>query len=535
MANKIEKQLVEEELILCNDICNRLINYIKNEEYEMVNAIFSFSIKEFDNLAGLLIKINKRHNSTNSINIGQILSDLVGASSFENLGYLLENELLSEFNKIKNYFELELNLDEQFKIKLKHEIKKEIIICKSYIDIIILAIDTQRYEKINSVLEKYNYRFARISFFVDLQNDKAITPDVLKKILKINKNTENFELLKSFLQANDLPEIKRIEKLLELEFIPKDEDLLSARYKENGQGALFLEKDQVEAKDILSDKLATGEYKEEYIKCNCGADDYTVISKIDRHGVPISQVICKICGLLYLNPRMNQESYDDFYDKYYRALYSSTFNPAKLKKESWMNYREDNILRLLGNILNTEKLNILEVGCGDGKVLERLKSYGHDVMGIDLDSNCVNIAKEKGLNVIHAHTTDLIEEYSSKFDLIITIHVVEHFLNTEEELGNIRKLLKPDGQFYIEVPGIKNTSYGYNFLFMFQNAHTFYFNLCTLTNVMNRNQFELVKGSEYITAVYKINENISPEIDSENYQDTLEYMKLCEDYFRIIN
>ena len=61
MENKKEKQLIEQQLILCNDICNRLINYIKNEEYDIVNAIFSSSIKEFDNLAGLLIKINKKY------------------------------------------------------------------------------------------------------------------------------------------------------------------------------------------------------------------------------------------------------------------------------------------------------------------------------------------------------------------------------------------------------------------------------------------------------------------------------------------
>ena len=547
MENKKEKQLIEQQLILCNDICNRLINYIKNEEYDIVNAIFSSSIKEFDNLGGLLVRINKRYKNFDSINIGAILFNLVESPNFKVLGYLLENELLVELNSLKSYFESNLILDEQFKIEIKQEIKKEITVCKVYIDTIILHIDIKRYEKINSLLEKFIYRILRANFFIDIQHNEIIKPNILNIMLKFNIKSEDLNLLKSILQDNFLPEINRIENLLGLTFIPKDEDLLSARCSQYGQGSIFLEKDQVEIKKILLDKLATGEYKEEHIKCNCGADDYTVISKIDRHGVPISQVICKECGLVYLNPRMNQETYNDFYDKYYRKLYSSIFNfPNRkvlgdnLSITSLDRYPEEtlsprtiefNIFSLLGDILKTKKLNILEVGFGNSNMLEKLKSCGHNVTGIDLDSNCVNIAKNKGLNVIHAHTTDLIKDYSGKFDLIITTHVVEHFLDLDEELSNIKKLLKADGQFYVEVPGI--TSYGYDFLLMFQNAHTYFFNLSTLNNVLNRNGFELVRGTEIVTALYKINENIKPQIDINNYQNTLEYMKVCENYLRL--
>ena len=531
------KQSIEQELILCNDICNRLINYIRNEEYEMVNIIFSFSIKKFDDLSLLLSKINQEHKNLSFVDIVSVLSKLVEASSFEELAFLLENELLYEFNKIKNYFELDFSLIDPFKTKSKYEIKTEILLCKSYINKIISDIDVERYDEINTLLEKYNYEFERIIFLLDMKNDEIITSNVLRKILKTNKKIDDFQLIKSSLQLNDLPEIERIEEILGLRFIPKDEDLLSDRYKQNCTGAVSLEKYQAEVKKILLDKLSNGEYKEEYIKCNCGADDYTVISKIDRHGVPVSQVICKECGLVYLNPRMNQEAYNDFYDKYYRDLYEGNYYQQvddfnKAVKESY-DYKLIYLSNLVGDMLKTEKLNILEIGCGRGEMLEKLEHYGHNVIGIDLDSNCINVSQNKGLNAKQAHTTDLIEEYSGKFDLIITMHVVEHFLDLDEELGNIKKLLKPNGQFYIEVPGIKNTAYGYDFLFMIHNVHTYYFNLCTLTNVLNRNGFELVKGTENVHAVYRINEDVKPQIDTYNYQYTLEYMKFCEDYIII--
>ena len=61
----------------------------------------------------------------------------------------------------------------------------------------------------------------------------------------------------------------------------------------------------------------------EKVVCNsCGADDYEHISNSGQFDLPLSVVICKNCGLAYLNPRWTKETYLQFYtheyDYYYR-------------------------------------------------------------------------------------------------------------------------------------------------------------------------------------------------------------------------
>ncbi|MGB1103628.1 MAG: hypothetical protein ACPG21_08370 [Crocinitomicaceae bacterium] len=46
------------------------------------------------------------------------------------------------------------------------------------------------------------------------------------------------------------------------------------------------------------------DYNTEKVNCNlCGEDDTDLLSTVGQHGIPINLVICKNCGLGYLNPR----------------------------------------------------------------------------------------------------------------------------------------------------------------------------------------------------------------------------------------
>ena len=539
------KTEIERQLILCNNIATKLVSYIKNEEYEMVNVFFPSSIHKFNLLVNAINKENNNNFDTSNMVI--ITNNLVEASGFDVLGYLLENELLVEFNKIAHMLEVNLNVKHDLELEInqlseeeKVEVKGILIGYRDYIYELAHAIIIKLFYLINDILGKILNQITLLTFIINIQDTELVNPNLLKKIFETPTQLEQFTLILKELENKILPEINyiyiflgykftmnkiaiKVKKWLELVGLTYESDgnLILNEYSQYFNELLILEKSRKEAEKIVLNKLATEEYKLEYIKCNCGADDYTIISKRDTYGLPVTQVICKQCGLVYLNPRMNQEAYNDFYDKYYRILCETRL--YNLSQDTWeisvVNNRKNKLFELLLYKLETEKLNILEIGCGHGEILEILHDYGHNVRGIDLDSNCVNIAKNKGLNVKQAHTSDLIEKYQGKFDLIIAMHVVEHFLNLDEELSNIKKLLKTDGLFYIEVPGMIGdfyTKFGGSSI-----PHTYYFNLCTLNNVLNRNGFELVRGTEHINAVYKINEDVKPQIDSNNYEETI--------------
>ncbi len=55
--------------------------------------------------------------------------------------------------------------------------------------------------------------------------------------------------------------------------------------------------------------------------CVCGGRDFEPLSEKDRYGLYMPVVICRDCGLIQTNPRMTQESYNQFYELEYRKLY----------------------------------------------------------------------------------------------------------------------------------------------------------------------------------------------------------------------
>jgi len=60
---------------------------------------------------------------------------------------------------------------------------------------------------------------------------------------------------------------------------------------------------------------------------------------------------------------------------------------------------------------------VLDVGCGSGILMEAAVSAGAlEVKGVDIDSECVEFCREKGLDVV---LSDLFLEVDGKFDLIV--------------------------------------------------------------------------------------------------------------------
>lgn len=89
----------------------------------------------------------------------------------------------------------------------------------------------------------------------------------------------------------------------------------------------------------------------------------------------------------------------------------------------------------------------LDIGCGDGAVLNRLAKAGFEVNGIDLDEKSVGVAKEKYRlrNVAAVTLEDYIatcRERGLHFDLITFFEVLEHQDNPSEFLAQVASLGK---------------------------------------------------------------------------------------------
>ena len=105
--------------------------------------------------------------------------------------------------------------------------------------------------------------------------------------------------------------------------------MLAKRFKYDGMPAITLNELQIKIKKQVERKIKEGVYSfEEVPCCVCDGKNFETLSKKDRYGLYVPVVICRDCVLIQMNPRMTQESYNQFYELEYRKLYVGQKAPA---------------------------------------------------------------------------------------------------------------------------------------------------------------------------------------------------------------
>lgn len=248
--------------------------------------------------------------------------------------------------------------------------------------------------------------------------------------------------------------------------------------------------------EILKKKIASKKYK--LIRTICpicnNHKEYETISKVDRFGIEVKNVICKKCGLIRNLKCLDSSSLKSFYNNEYRLIYTGkkSTNQKHLKNIFYAQFETGKkYYELINKIINIKKKNtVLEIGCSCGGVLSYFKDKGLKVTGLDYDNTYLKYGKKKKLNLIYGSLENLNKK---KFDIIILSHVFEHIYEIKSFINNLNNFLAYDGIIFIAVPGIYNKNYysirhiKYNykkilFLYYLQNAHIYSFSKKTLTN-----------------------------------------------------
>jgi SAM-dependent methyltransferase len=117
--------------------------------------------------------------------------------------------------------------------------------------------------------------------------------------------------------------------------------------------------------------------------------------------------------------------------------------------------RED---KKLISLIKKEKVNILDVGCGQGRYLIPLSKLGHNVFGIDINVAQVSKLRSMGYRVF---TPSEFEEIDIMFDYVIMSHIIEHINpdNLIDFLDKYLSKLKYGGELIIATPFLYNEFY----------------------------------------------------------------------------
>lgn len=113
-------------------------------------------------------------------------------------------------------------------------------------------------------------------------------------------------------------------------------------------------------------------------------------------------------------------------------------------------------------IKHDKKLDVLEIGCAEAGVLKAFTDKGHQCVGIELDPNRTELAKEFMSEEISAgkiefmskniYDIDVDKDLKTKFDLIILKDVIEHIHDQAKFMSFLHKFLKPEGKIFFGFP-----------------------------------------------------------------------------------
>ena len=105
--------------------------------------------------------------------------------------------------------------------------------------------------------------------------------------------------------------------------------------------------------------------------------------------------------------------------------------------------------------------NVLEVGCGTGRVLKHLLSAGHSVVGIDISAKMLDVAGKKLVGYLQNGTlqlqkhdfrdTPVAEQYDR---ILVTFYTFNYLLTKTDQtsfLCNLRKSLAPNGILLLDL------------------------------------------------------------------------------------
>ena len=230
----------------------------------------------------------------------------------------------------------------------------------------------------------------------------------------------------------------------------------------------------------------------ETVACDlCRSKEFSLIFEVKDYitGTLQKVVRCKECDLAYVNPRPNPEELSDFYPQNYYGE-----NPFFYEKL-------DALLRFWELRKTIKKGDfILDIGCGRGLLLSKLKHIGCKVWGTELSEISSRYAKENlKINVISRNLEDCMFD-KDYFDVVTMFHSLEHMMSPMETTREIYRILKPEGTLIIELPRF-NSLYASIFrdkwFHLDVPRHLYHFSDSTIGKLLASAGFNIVKEKHH--------------------------------------
>jgi SAM-dependent methyltransferase len=141
---------------------------------------------------------------------------------------------------------------------------------------------------------------------------------------------------------------------------------------------------------------------------------------------------------------------------------------------------------------------VLDLGCGTGWFLERMRARGWRAFGVELNGEAARFGRESHSLEIFNGTLQQAKFPAGFFDYVRSNHSFEHLNCPDSTLDEIRRILKPKGKLFIGVPnigGLYFKVFRQYWWHLTAPLHTFGYSKRTLSQLLAKHGFRVGKVS----------------------------------------
>jgi 2-polyprenyl-3-methyl-5-hydroxy-6-metoxy-1,4-benzoquinol methylase len=171
------------------------------------------------------------------------------------------------------------------------------------------------------------------------------------------------------------------------------------------------------------------------------------------------------------------------------------------EQEEYFEHERDEMLAFVPDNLNT----ILDVGCSSGNFGNLLKKkHNAEVWGIELDEGAASQAKDKLDKVFNSPVEKALPECpENTFDLVCFNDVLEHLVEPEQVLLDIKSKLKDNGVILFSIPNMRYYKVLLDLFFkkkweyqdegILDRTHLRFYTFKSILNMMKRLDYEVLR------------------------------------------
>jgi SAM-dependent methyltransferase len=232
----------------------------------------------------------------------------------------------------------------------------------------------------------------------------------------------------------------------------------------------------------------------------------------DRFGAPGTYTIarCVRCGTEQTIPRLSLETLRSFYELYYN--FGAHRMPNRRRYEKLRNRLLSSTLYRLWLIFDGDVSfhrnpggwrRLLDVGCNEGRGLERFRANGFEPEGLELNRVAAAAARSRGFKV-HTEGVEKLRP-ETPFDVVVFSNVLEHTQEPWAALQAVHRLLGKEGEVWISLPNsgsVFRKIFGRRWINWHVPYHIVHFSSGTLLRLLKQQGFEPIESKTVTPAVW---------------------------------